>query len=618
MDIPVKEHSYKEQYPIFLKETYFAALLESFGIAWDEKKARELEDFYLQEMVTCLAELIQYIDVPDEAKMTALGLSKNFTQEGLLGLKTIFNPLSNDKKAQVPFWTVYTTPTTQALVHYIYWESEINQSEHLNESEILPIIAENKHDFSKTWLALKNYGQTHSEKYAIKAILGRTELAVFDLLSSFSLDKLEKHFLGFTNYGGVDIDDETTWSLPFRCLFLLKKFKKIQKSLSTYIQGDKIGRGSVFIARKPPVRTLPPKRIESFSDRRLELDEFYLMNTSFRENIAATARWSSGWHTLSAGSELKEIYKARYDDHMIVHADYSQAEIRGLAHFAKVTKLLEALANKMDVHRFTAAQIANKTLEQVTDAERKEAKAAVFAILYRKGIINWAREFMRGDVKKTEAFFDGYFGTYPEIKQYMDRNDEQVLRTGMVDSFFGEPLRIDPTKVGVAEAKRQATNYPIQCMASHLAAQGLYHLYEEVVKQDVEAIPLDFVHDAGSWDAFVPTLPRFLHMMDESLVDFIRETYKVPVEIEYDIGVSMYQMMKLFRLENNIYKFSCPEMTFQGIIDRLKLFIPVEFEIKSEKVQQESLKELFAQKRPYCRDIGKPLKFFSGTIQLGE
>jgi len=80
----------------------------------------------------------------------------------------------------------------------------------------------------------------------------------------------------------------------------------------------------------------------------------------------------------------------------------------------------------------------------------------------------------------------------------------------------------------------------------------------------------------------------------------------------------MYSMAKLFRVKDNLYKFSCIDTKFYGIIERLKKFIHVEFEIQKEEVKQESLKELFAQKRPYCKDVGLPLKYFSGTIQIGE
>jgi len=176
-----------------MNETRLAGLLEAYGIFWDETKAKELEKFYLEEMITSLSELIQYLDLTDEQKMTALGLGKEYTAEALDLLKKIFNPISNDKKSQIHFWNNYINESIKGLLAFVYWEKEINQSEHLDEDEIIPMFI--KGDFQKTYKILKelesNYDKNKlwKKKKAVEKILSSTYSSVYDFLSGFSLGR---------------------------------------------------------------------------------------------------------------------------------------------------------------------------------------------------------------------------------------------------------------------------------------------------------------------------------------------------------------------------------------------------------------------------------------------
>lgn len=181
-----------------------------------------------------------------------------------------------------------------------------------------------------------------------------------------------------------------------------------------------------------------------------------------------TKRWKSFIHTIPWNSELREIHVSRFLKGILCHFDYSQMEVKILAKVSEDESLIKYLSKKgADIHRFVASKVWKKPMEEVTSAERRFAKTSVFAILYGKSIYAFATEIMNGDIQATEQLFEYIFTAFPGIKRYIDNKHKELLSSGEVRTMFGDTIIIpfDPSRASsVSSGKRQAQNYPIQCL----------------------------------------------------------------------------------------------------------------------------------------------------------
>ena len=165
-------------------------------------------------------------------------------------------------------------------------------------------------------------------------------------LGKFSSDIIEWQFRAHKNYGGLfttpdkdsdvyaDFKPASEWTDEFKLLYYLRRFKKVLKNQSTYIN-KKLGRQNVWLSRLSDDYAVPPKRLKKYfdvdRDYKLKSDERWILDTDFNVMGANTLRWTAGIHTVPASCELREIYEARRSDSLFLHLDYSQAEIRLLA-----------------------------------------------------------------------------------------------------------------------------------------------------------------------------------------------------------------------------------------------------------------------------------------------
>ena len=201
------------------------------------------------------------------------------------------------------------------------------------------------------------------------------------------------------------------------------------------------------------------------------------VHTTYSQAVAVTGRLSSNDPNLQnipvrtpEGRKIREAFIAE-PGHVIVSADYSQIELRIMAHLSSDAGLLKAFAEDVDIHRATAAEVQGVALETVTPDMRRMAKAVNFGLIYGMSAFGLAAQL---NVERTvaQAYIDRYFARYPGVLDYMNRTREQARSQGYVETLFGRRLYL-PELTGGAPARRQgaeraAINAPMQGTAADL------------------------------------------------------------------------------------------------------------------------------------------------------
>ena len=228
------------------------------------------------------------------------------------------------------------------------------------------------------------------------------------------------------------------------------------------------------------------------------------LHTSFNQAVTATGRLSSSNPNLQnipvRGEDGREIRKAFVPDDgcLFFSADYSQIELRIMAHLSGDSHLIEAFREGDDIHAATAARIFHKDIADVTRDERRKAKTANFGIIYGISAFGLAE---RMGVSRGEArdLIDNYFATYPGVKRYMDESIERARERGYVETAFGRRRYLpdiasrNATVRGYAE--RNAINAPIQGTAADIIKVAMVRIYERMKAEGLRSKMVLQVHD---------------------------------------------------------------------------------------------------------------------------
>ncbi|NOZ77922.1 MAG: DNA polymerase I [Acidobacteria bacterium] len=269
------------------------------------------------------------------------------------------------------------------------------------------------------------------------------------------------------------------------------------------------------------------------------------IHTRFHQTVTSTGRLSSSDPNLQnipvrseLGREVRRAFVAE-PGFSLVAADYSQIELRVLAHMSGDTNLIEAFRDGEDIHRATAAAILGKAPRDVTTAERRAAKTVNFGLIYGMGAYSLARD-LGVDVAQAQAFIDTYFERFPQVKAYMDGLREVARREGVVTTLFGRVRRIanlDHSSATVrAAAERMAINAPIQGTAADLIKLAMIELDRRL--EGREARLLLQVHDE-----LILETPHGTERDVASLVRDVMEhqvELKVPLVVDVGWGDSWY------------------------------------------------------------------------------
>ena len=266
------------------------------------------------------------------------------------------------------------------------------------------------------------------------------------------------------------------------------------------------------------------------------------VHTSYNQTVAATGRLSSTNPNLQnipiRDAQGKEIRKAFIPDadSLFFSADYSQIELRIMAHLSSDANMLEAFNSGHDIHTATAAKIYKIPLEEVTSDMRRKAKTANFGIIYGISVFGLSD---RLSIPRAEAkeLIDGYFVTYPEVKKYMDASIQRAKEMGYVETLLGRkrflPDINSQNSIVRGFAERNAINAPIQGTAADIIKIAMVRIQKRLEQENLQAKMTMQVHDELNF-----TVPKNeLEALQKAVIEEMENAIKLQVPLIADCGV---------------------------------------------------------------------------------
>ena len=265
------------------------------------------------------------------------------------------------------------------------------------------------------------------------------------------------------------------------------------------------------------------------------------IHTSFNQTITATGRLSSSDPNLQnipiRGEDGKEIRKAFIPEPgcLFFSADYSQIELRVMAHLSQDEHMIEVFREGKDLHAATAANIYKKPISEVTRDERTKSKRANFGIIYGITVFGLAE---RLDIPREEAkmLIDGYFDTFPQVHDYMEKSKEIARQQGYVTTLFGRrrylPDIHSANSVVRGFAERNAINAPIQGTAADIIKVAMIRIYERFKKEGIRSKMILQVHDELNFSVY----PEEKEQVEHIVLEEMQNAFHMAVPLVADSG----------------------------------------------------------------------------------
>lgn len=251
------------------------------------------------------------------------------------------------------------------------------------------------------------------------------------------------------------------------------------------------------------------------------------IHTSFNQAVTATGRLSSTNPNLQnipvrdeLGRRIRKAFIPSDDEHLLLSADYSQVELRLMAHLSGDESLIAAFEHGEDVHAATAARLFGKEVAEVDSDERRKAKTANFGIIYGISAFGLSQ---RLDIPRKEAkeIIEGYFASYPKVKEYMDRVVEEAKRDGYVSTIFGRRRYLNDiaSRNAVARglAERNAVNAPIQGSAADIMKIAMICVSRRFREEGIRSKVILQVHDELVVDMLRSEQERVIAIVTEAM-----------------------------------------------------------------------------------------------------
>ena len=265
------------------------------------------------------------------------------------------------------------------------------------------------------------------------------------------------------------------------------------------------------------------------------------VHTSFNQTVTATGRLSSSNPNLQnipiRDENGKEIRKAFIPDEgcLFFSADYSQIELRIMAHLSEDKNMIDAFLSNHDIHAATAAKIYKIDLQDVGSDMRRKAKTANFGIIYGISVFGLA-ERMNVERKEAKELIDGYFETYPGVKAYMDKSIRVAQEKGYVETIFHRkrflPDINSRNAVVRGYAERNAINAPIQGSAADIIKVAMARIYQRFQTEGIQAKMILQVHDELNFSVPVEEKER----VEEIVIEEMEHAYRMHVPLKADCG----------------------------------------------------------------------------------
>ena len=300
-----------------------------------------------------------------------------------------------------------------------------------------------------------------------------------------------------------------------RIVALILEYRGIKKLLSTYVEAL-------------------PQLVNPTTGR---------IHTSFNQAVTATGRLSSTNPNLqnipvrdALGKRIRQAFVPSDEQHVLLSADYSQVELRMMAHLSDDEHLLEAFRADRDIHAATAARLFHKPIEQVTSDERRKAKTANFGIIYGISAFGLSQR-LEIPRKEAKAIIDGYFASYPKVQAYMERVIQEARERGYVETIFGRRRYLNDitshNAIARGLAERNAVNAPIQGSAADVMKIAMIRVARRFDEEGIRSKVILQVHDELIVDLLRSERDRVVRMVVEEM----ERAAQLKVRLTADAGI---------------------------------------------------------------------------------
>jgi DNA polymerase-1 len=300
------------------------------------------------------------------------------------------------------------------------------------------------------------------------------------------------------------------------------EFRSLKKLLSTYIEAL-------------------PKLINEKTGK---------IHTSYQQAVASTGRLSSKNPNLqnipireARGREIRKSFIPSDENHLLLAADYSQIELRIMAHLSQDANMIEAFNNNVDIHTSTAANIFHvENIDDVTSDQRRIAKSANFGIIYGISAFGLSQN-LRISRSEAKQLIDEYFNSFPNVKTYMDKSIATARNKGFVETMMGRKNILNDinSRNGIVRgnAERYAINAPIQGSAADIIKLAMIDIYNELQKKQYKTKMILQVHDELVFDVYKPELDEIKELVKSKMENVIK--LSIPLTVDMGIGDNWLQ-----------------------------------------------------------------------------
>ena len=266
------------------------------------------------------------------------------------------------------------------------------------------------------------------------------------------------------------------------------------------------------------------------------------VHTTYDQTNAMTGRLASSGPNLqnipirtADGRRLREAFVAK-DGSVLLAADYSQIELRIMAHLSGDQGLQQAFAAERDIHRATASEMFGLPYDVVTDEMRRQAKGINFGLIYGMGVFGLAQH-LGIDRSMAKKFIENYFEHYPGVLRYMDTTKENAREHGFVETLFGRRIYLDDihssTAARRAYAERVAINAPMQGTAADIIKLATVEIDSFLSESDIDARMVLHVHDEIVFEVAISQVES----LQRSIVPVMQDVVQLDVELVVDVGI---------------------------------------------------------------------------------
>jgi DNA polymerase-1 len=377
--------------------------------------------------------------------------------------------------------------------------------------------------------ALIDVASLYNQQVQIKAEMAKIQAQAFDIAGDeFNLESpkqiqqilFSEEGLGLepkkkTPKGQPSTNEEALKLLDHPLVDLIMSYRTLTKLNSTYLEAL-------------------PKQINARTGR---------LHTSYHQAVTATGRLSSSKPNLQnipirseQGARIRSAFVASKGN-VIVAADYSQIELRIMAHISKDKSLVEAFNNNVDVHSATAAQMFDTPLDEVSKEQRRNAKAINFGLIYGMSAFGLAKQI---DVSRTEAkeYIDAYFANYPGVLEYMDSTKEKAKEQGFVETIEGRRLYLPQVnaknKMLQQHALRTAINAPMQGSSADIIKKAMLDIQTWIDSESNGVKMLMQVHDELVFEMPAEKAQDYAEVVRSMMENAV----KLDIPLVVDVGIA--------------------------------------------------------------------------------